>query len=226
MIRVLVVARHQPRAGRAALRMAAALAGLPGDPDGYRFPHPRASVTHAEHAVAAAVLVSVPACGVGVDLEGDRQVTPAIARFYLHDDESRDDALRLWTVKEAMFKADPDNATRITRDYRVADPAYRHASIRYHGGWLTVAARTRSDPLPSTVITFDAVASRIASVLRVPADTLTPQTTVQDLAADSFMLVEMIVDLQEEFDVAFTQARLREVATLGDLVQLLHESAQ
>lgn len=229
-VRVLVVVKDQHQAGRAALRVAAALAGLPGDPDGYRFPHPRASVTHAERAGAAAVLVCGPAAGIGIDLEHDRQVTPAMARFYLRDDELRsgkpgDDPLRLWTVKEAIFKADPGNAARIIRDYRVTDPAYQHASVRYRDGWLTVAARIRRDPVPSTVITFDTVADRIAEVLRVPASSLTPQTTLKDLAADSFMLVEMIVDLQEEFDATFMQAQLREVTCLGDLVRLLQDTA-
>ena len=244
VIRVLVVtkAQHQHqhqqqqhqqqhRPGRAALRVAAAVAGLPGDPDGYRFPHPRASVTHAERAGAAAVLVGGPAAGVGVDLEHDREITHAMARCYLHDEELRlaqgtgDDPLRLWTVKEAMYKADPGNAARIVRDYRVADPAYQHSSVRYRGGWLTVAARLRRDSVPSSVITFDAVADRIAEVLRVPAGSLTPETTMKDLSADSFMLVEMIVDLQEEFDAVFSQAQLREVTCLGDLVNLLQDTA-
>jgi acyl carrier protein len=249
MIRILVVAKDQPRAGRDALRLAAAAAGLQipsrgttprtprGMPDGpasvsdmsqrgrWRFPHPRASVTHTERAGAAAVLVSGPASGVGVDLEHDRPVSPAMTRFYLRDDEPPGDPLRLWTVKEAMFKADPGNATRLLRDYRVSDPAYQHTSVRYRGGWLSVAARTRRGSVPTSVITFDAVADRIASVLRVPVTMLTPQTTMKDLAADSFMLVEMVVDLQEEFDAMFTQARLREVANLGDLVALLQETA-
>jgi len=79
--------------------------------------------------------------------------------------------------------------------------------------------------MPSTVVTFDAVADRIAEVLRVPVSSLTPQTTLKDLAADSFMLVEMIVDLQEEFDATFVQAQLREVSCLADLVGLLQDTA-
>lgn len=228
VIRVLVVVRNRPRSGRDALRLAAALAGLPADPARIRFPHPRVSVTHTERAGAAAVLLGGPGGGVGVDLEHDRTVRPRMARFYLRDDEVGADLLRLWTVKEAMFKADQHNATRLLRDYRTKDPAYPCMSVRHLGGWLTVAARVNhleGEPMPTTVITFGAVASRIAAVLHVPASTLTPATTLKDLAADSFMLVEMIVDLQEEFDAVFTQARLREVSNLGDLVALLQETA-
>ena len=46
--------------------------------------------------------------GLGVDFEGWRPMDPRIARFYLHPDE-RGDLLRLWTVKEAVFKATPGN---------------------------------------------------------------------------------------------------------------------
>ncbi|MEW1862311.1 phosphopantetheine-binding protein [Streptomyces sp. NBC_00669] len=225
MIRVLVATVNRPRAGRQALRIAAAVAGLPGDPAGYRFPHPRASVTHTDRAGVAAVLVGGSAAGVGVDLEHDQPVRPATARFYLRDDEPHDDLLRLWTVKEAMFKADPANATRMLRDYRADDPAYHHVSARHLGGWLTVAASLSREPMPANTISFETVATRVAGVLRVPESDLTPQTLIKDLAADSFMLVEMIVDLQEEFDAVFTQARLREIDSLDELVKLLQESA-
>jgi len=38
------------------------------------------------------------------------------------------------------------------------------------------------------------------------------------------MLVEMIVDLQEEFDAVFSQAQLREIDSLSQLVELLQDS--
>ena len=75
-------------------------------------------------------------------------------------------------------------------------------------------------------ITFECVAERISQTLNVPTAMLTPETTLRDLATDSFLLVEMAVDLQEEFDVIFTQADLREVANLGQLVDLLHGPKQ
>jgi acyl carrier protein len=79
--------------------------------------------------------------------------------------------------------------------------------------------------MSASTITFETVVSRVAGVLRVPESGLTPQTMMKDLAADSFMLVEMIIDLQEEFDAVFSQASLREVGNLGELVELLQNSA-
>jgi acyl carrier protein len=62
-------------------------------------------------------------------------------------------------------------------------------------------------------------------VLSVPVERLTPDSTLADLAADSFLLVEMVVDLQEEFDSIFTQAELRQVTKLSELVSLLQAYA-
>lgn len=70
-------------------------------------------------------------------------------------------------------------------------------------------------------VTFDLVAERISTLLSLPVEKLTPGTALQDLALDSFRMVEMVVDLQEEFGSIFAQAELRLVATLGDLFKLL-----
>ena len=73
-------------------------------------------------------------------------------------------------------------------------------------------------------ITFAAIAARISTLVRVPSAELTPQTALRDLVRESFALVELVVDLQEEFAVFFTQEDLREVVTLGDLTALLRSS--
>lgn len=70
-------------------------------------------------------------------------------------------------------------------------------------------------------VTFDVVAERISTLLSLPVDKLTPATALQDLALDSFRMVEMVVDLQEEFGSIFAQADLEHVSTLQDLFKLL-----
>ena len=89
--------------------------------------------------------------GLGVDFEDERPVDPRVARFYLRDHE-QGDLLRLWTVKEALFKATPDNGDATLLDYEVADPEalagtatdragrrFRYSSGRLRQGWLTIA---------------------------------------------------------------------------------------
>lgn len=73
-------------------------------------------------------------------------------------------------------------------------------------------------------VTFELVAERISITSGTPVESLRPDTMVKDLALDSFLLVEMAVDLQEEFDAIFTQEDLQRVAIIADLVDLLNVS--
>lgn len=105
--------------GRAALKRLLARLGLPADTSLLAFPHARLSLTHsAGVAVAAALPGSPAAAGIGVDYEARRAMKAGTERFFLAPPEReraraaalRDrDLLRLWTVKEALFKADPLN---------------------------------------------------------------------------------------------------------------------
>jgi acyl carrier protein len=257
--------RQQWLTSRYALRVLLGLLGLPRDTAEYRFPHPRISLAHGSLGAIAVGSVGQWAAGLGVDYETDRPVDPRTARFFLDEAEQARlaevppanraaEQLRLWTVKEAVFKADLTNCGAMLRDYstqparagaagwasrRGAGQPFGFTSARFQGGHLSVAAARvtgaagptvdstadstgdLADWRPSMPVTFELVAERISETLNVPVTDLSPQTTLRDLAADSFMLVEMAVDLQEEFDAMFTQADLREVANLGQLVGLL-----
>ncbi len=134
--------------GRAALRLV--LDGA--DTSAVRFPNRCLSLTHAGGLAVAAACAGGQA-GLGVDYEGRRTVDPRTTRFFLHDDEAvGGDLLRLWTVKEALYKSTLDNSSAVLLDYRVVDPAatagaatdragrtYRYGSDGWSGGWLTVA---------------------------------------------------------------------------------------
>jgi acyl carrier protein len=70
----------------------------------------------------------------------------------------------------------------------------------------------------------EAVLGRIAKLLAVPAAELSPRTVIRELVRESFMLVELVIDLQEEFGTYFTQEDLREIETIGELVTLMQAS--
>lgn len=72
--------------------------------------------------------------------------------------------------------------------------------------------------------TLELVAERISVTAGAPVESIGAATRLKDLALDSFLMVEMAVDLQEEFDAIFTQEDLRSVVTVGDLVELLNAS--
>jgi acyl carrier protein len=249
--------RRQWLISRHALRVLLGLLGLPRDTATCAFPHPRLSLAHTDSGAIAAGSAGPLSAGLGVDLETDRPVNSRTARFFLDEEEQAwlarvppadraAEHVRLWTVKEAVFKADLANRDAMLRDYtcqpagaragwarrRGSGQLFAFTCARFQGAHLSVAA-ARGPAAPSPVdrrismpITFECVAERISETLNVPAATLTPETTLRDLAADSFLLVEMAVDLQEEFDAIFTQAELREVANLGQLVDLLRGPAR
>jgi acyl carrier protein len=241
---------------RNALRLLLRLLGLSGETTRYAFPHRRLSLTHTQRASAAAGVMGPVPCalaGVGVDLEPMRTADPRTARFFLDERERAwldslppraraGEHMRLWTVKEALFKSDPANDRTTLLDYVTAVPAARsgragrrdgsgprfaYASGRLGAACLTVAASfhrattTTRSAIPVPAVTFEQVAERVSETLRTPVEKLTPATTLAELVADSFLLVEMSVDLQEEFDTAFSQEELRQITTLGELVDLL-----
>lgn len=142
--------------GRAALK---ALCGPESDSSALAFPHPRLSLTHAGGMAVALHVGGGPVAGAGVDFEPwRRRVVPAVARFFLSPAEeaaaggTSGALLRLWTVKEALFKATPDNADAVFVEYRLADASapvgtarrsggevFRYASVSTAIGVLTVA---------------------------------------------------------------------------------------
>ena len=147
--------------GRAALKRLLGRLRLDEDTAALSLPHAVLSLTHtARCAVAAAVL---PGSGTGVDLETERSPRENAERFFLDQAEQAWVAtlpaaqrglhrLRLWTVKEALFKANLANAQTLVGHYSVADPAalagearwrerrFRYASVDVEGGVLTLAA--------------------------------------------------------------------------------------
>jgi phosphopantetheinyl transferase/acyl carrier protein len=244
---------------RRALRLALAGTGRPTDTSAYGFPSPVASLSHSADLAVAAVLAADydGVVGVGVDIELDRVPDPRTASFFLTEselgwlesvptDEVPAVLTRLWTVKEALFKADPVNAETTLRDYQVADPAamrgratrsgeidFQYVSLARPRGVLSVAVALSQSSLslswlsqswkvdPVQTVDFDLMASRISSLISVPIERLAPDATIAELVPDSFMFIEVAVDLQEEFDVILSQHDLKDVHTLGDLAALL-----
>lgn len=122
-------------AGRAALKQVLRNLGEPIDTSDLMFPHARVSLTHsAGHAVALGVPKGLRILGIGVDLETIKQLRPQGDRFFLAITEcdwirsssphaQAGDRLRLWTVKEALFKANPKNEGTMLRDYCLIHPS-------------------------------------------------------------------------------------------------------
>ncbi len=72
-----------------------------------------------------------------------------------------------------------------------------------------------------TTQTTEEIVGRIAHVLGVPESRAQPEAALADLVSDSYRLVEMAIELQDEYDVIFTQADLSAVSTVADLAELV-----
>lgn len=64
------------------------------------------------------------------------------------------------------------------------------------------------------------VKKHMSRVLKVPVGRLTDDTVLTDLVTDSFVLVDLVIELQEELGVLIMQEDLKGVNTVGDLVRL------
>ncbi|HEX9444746.1 MAG TPA: 4'-phosphopantetheinyl transferase superfamily protein [Candidatus Binatia bacterium] len=150
--------------GRAALKSLLGALGQNPDTSKIHFPSARFSLTHSgDHAVAVGAL-SPSLRGIGVDLEIHREVHPDAARFFLNRREqswwmeleksvrSRE-LLRLWTVKEALFKSDPDNRDATLADYALEDPE-KQAGGAFGPGAGAPAMRYGSLLLPDAVLSL------------------------------------------------------------------------
>ncbi len=152
--------------GRAAQKTALAALGLDTDTSLVRMPHRSHSLTHAGDIAVSAYTSAERVLGIGVDFEPDAKVSADRARFFLTQRELETwpdvlqphhapDLLRLWTVKEALYKATADNDALTVRDFTVNEPwawsgiatlgsrpdvALRYVTTVARGGYLTVAA--------------------------------------------------------------------------------------
>lgn len=155
--------------GRAALKQLLADFGWGEDTSEVAFPNARFSLTHSGAFALAVGTSSESVDGIGIDFEIDRQPHPESPRFFLtqaerawllgqHPSDRPSRLVRLWTVKEALFKADPKNEQALLSDYQIENPgAWRgrafinhgqkteilYSSFHCEGGWISMAVYPR-----------------------------------------------------------------------------------
>ena len=160
----VAVAANGPDALAGALRAAGR---APAPPPAW--PCPYASLTHSgDVAIAVALPAHVAASGLGVDLELDRTVKDGMARLIcdrherawlagLPADRRAAQVLRLWTAKEALYKADPAQGDAIIAEYALASP----------GDEVTTGGRGPAAQ-PATVVSLRVANAFVSVALRPP----------------------------------------------------------
>ena len=56
-----------------------------------------------------------------------------------------------------------------------------------------------------------------------PADIRPESKVIDDLGADSLDLVEMLTEMESEYDIIITDERVRELTTVGEIAAFLEE---
>lgn len=69
------------------------------------------------------------------------------------------------------------------------------------------------------MIDRDKFKQKMSECLRVPVARLEDSAVMTNLVSDSFILVDMVIELQEEFDVQIMQEHLKQVVTVSDLIR-------
>ncbi len=72
---------------------------------------------------------------------------------------------------------------------------------------------------------FDKVKEIIVEQLGVAEDSVTTEASfIDDLGADSLDIVELIMALEEEFDIEIPDSDAEKVTTVGDVVEYIKEN--
>lgn len=70
------------------------------------------------------------------------------------------------------------------------------------------------------------VKARISDTLQIPLTKLADERLLADVVTESFAMVEVVIDLQEEFGVRLDQAELKKLKTVADLTGLVAAKAK
>ena len=74
---------------------------------------------------------------------------------------------------------------------------------------------------------FKKLQAIIADVLNVPKDDITPETTfVDDLGADSLDIFQIIMGIEEEFDIEIDNEEAEKITTVQDAVEQIKKAVE
>ena len=71
---------------------------------------------------------------------------------------------------------------------------------------------------------FDKVREILADQFEIDNESITENTKIiEDLKADSLDIAELIIALEEEFDIVIDDESIRDIKTVGDVIELLEK---
>ncbi len=74
-------------------------------------------------------------------------------------------------------------------------------------------------------MTFEKVRNALAEQLGIDPEEITMETNISDdLQADSLDLVDLVIDMEDEFGVEFPEDDIDSIKTVGDVVNFIEEN--
>lgn len=70
---------------------------------------------------------------------------------------------------------------------------------------------------------IDEIKKKIATLTKLPIDSISDDKEISELVSDSFMLVELFLSIQEQFQIELDQEDLEHVNTVHQLLILIQE---
>ena len=70
------------------------------------------------------------------------------------------------------------------------------------------------------------VRDKISQILKQPVASVRDDVMLTDLVRESFVLIELAIELQEDYDVQFGQDDLNTVRTVADVLELVANRAE
>ncbi len=69
--------------------------------------------------------------------------------------------------------------------------------------------------------TLDKVKEIVSEQLDIETEKLTTETTFEEIDADSLDLVELVMALEEEFEIEISDEEVEKIKTVGDIVKFI-----
>ncbi|MBM3470694.1 MAG: acyl carrier protein [Armatimonadetes bacterium] len=74
---------------------------------------------------------------------------------------------------------------------------------------------------------FERVRAKVASQLNVEEDKISPESSfIEDLGADSLDVVELVMALEDEFEIVIPDDQSEKIVTVGDAVAFIERQAK
>ncbi|MDO9534603.1 MAG: acyl carrier protein [Bacillota bacterium] len=70
---------------------------------------------------------------------------------------------------------------------------------------------------------FGKIRSLISEQLDIDEEKITSETTFEDIEADSLDVVELVMALEEEFDLEIADEEVEKIKTVGDIVRYIEK---